>query len=188
MFCTENGKWARRACPVGEYFNGRDACGKARCPYIPVPGDCESFVTPNGTKEKCDFGFRFDSIMKQCVPFAEASCLEVQCEGTERKNHPISCNQYLQCHDQQWEVENCGWFRNKFDMTSKECVFAWWGHKETCRYDPATCNEGSNSPVVGNCRQYVTCTDGREQEGSCFWPKKFDISSSKCVWWGAKCA
>ncbi|KAF6197710.1 hypothetical protein GE061_008676 [Apolygus lucorum] len=187
MFCGEDGKWTRRACPAGEYYAGQSGCGKELCPYAPVPGDCESFVMASGMVEKCEFGFRFDSATKQCVPFAQAKCLAIECEGTERKNHPTSCNQYLECHNQQWEVRGCSWFHNKFDMTSRECVFGWWGDKATCRYDPANCTEGSISPVMGNCRDYLTCTSGRRQEQSCFWLKKFDETSSKCVWWGEKC-
>ncbi|BET00367.1 chitin Hypothetical protein [Nesidiocoris tenuis] len=191
MYC-HNGRWTRRSCEKGKFYNDETKeCGTDSCPFEAVPGNCEAFRSTKNADVfgKCDFGMIFDKFKNECVEFASGTCAEIECEGLERKNHPSNCGRYLQCKNQQWLKKSCGWFQNEFDIESRTCVFGWFTDRAaTCRYDPAECAEGLTIPVGNDCRRYVICKDKSLQEHSCIWPKKFDTSSSKCVWWGAQCS
>ncbi|WP_431308931.1 chitin-binding domain-containing protein, partial [Halalkalibacter flavus] len=54
--------------------------------------------------------------------------------------------------------------------------------------EPPTCKEGERRPDTTDCHKYTECKNGAWKEDSCFWFRKFDSVTLKCMWWGATCA
>ncbi|XP_014279819.1 uncharacterized protein [Halyomorpha halys] len=50
------------------------------------------------------------------------------------------------------------------------------------------CTEGERKADTTDCKKYTECKNGAWKEDSCFWFRKFDSISKRCVMWGATCA
>ncbi|WP_368860286.1 chitin-binding domain-containing protein, partial [Isoptericola croceus] len=50
------------------------------------------------------------------------------------------------------------------------------------------CTAGERQADTTDCHKFTECKDGAWKEDSCFWFRKFDSVTKKCVMWGATCA
>ncbi|CAH1397296.1 unnamed protein product [Nezara viridula] len=49
------------------------------------------------------------------------------------------------------------------------------------------CTEGERQGDATDCHKFTYCKEGKWNQDRCFWFRKYDSVTKKCVMWGATC-